>query len=398
MSRPLAIAKLTMWSLAIPLKHSFRHATAVRGVSEPLIVALELADGTIGYGETHPRSYVTGETIDDTRKTLRDVFLPLLVDARPPHFGEVIELAASLPCTNDEGRVITAARAAVEIALLDAYGQAFGRGLESVAGWLDETWLGPPGSLATARFGGVVSAESPAHVAASLRKMRLIRLPHFKLKVGDADDAARVDAAVRALRRGLRNGNVTLRLDANMAWSLDVARERLTAWESLPITCVEQPLARNRWEEWGELASATNLPLMADESVVTLEDAEQIVAYRAASWLNLRLSKNGGLMPTLRLALLARHHNLTCVVGCMVGETSILSAAQRRLLQILPGIDYAEGNFGRLLLADDVVRKPLRFGWAGRWGRLDGPGLGITVETSKLDEYSQGPPERIPFG
>jgi muconate cycloisomerase len=227
--------------------------------------------------------------------------------------------------------------------------------------------------------------------------MRWIRLPHFKLKVGDADDGRRVESAVRVLGRGLRNGRITLRLDANSAWTPEAARQRLSDWEALPITCVEQPLPRGDLAAWAGLAAATNIPLMADESLVTFEDGKSLIENRAASWFNIRISKNGGIIPAMRLAALARRHGIQCQMGCMVGETSILSAAGRWFLQLVPGIEIAEGSFGKFLLEDDVVNRSLRFGWAGGWRQVTGPGLGIDVSTEKLEAFSSTRPLHIHF-
>jgi len=379
------------------MKQSFRHSAAQRAVAEPLIVELELANRVVGFGETHPREYVTGESMDDAIAAIRDVFVPRLVDMRPANFGEAIEAADSLPFVDKSGRVLNAARAAVEVAILDAYARAFERSWDSIPGYLADQSLGPPGSRATARFSGVVSGEHADWVVRSIRKMRLIRLRHFKLKVGDEEDDARVESAARLLKRLLTKGGGTLRVDANSAWTLETARRKLAAWEVHPILCVEQPLPRGRMEDWATLARESNLPLMADESLVTLEDGEQLIAHRAATWFNIRISKNGGLLPALRLALLARRHGVQCQLGCMVGETSLLSAAGRWFLQWTAGIEIAEGSFGHFLLRDDVTDRPIRFGCGGGWTPMTGPGLGVIVSAAKLAALASHPKDVIVF-
>jgi len=396
MAQPLPVSRLTIWQLAIPLRGRFEHAAAQRTIAEPVVVAVELANRVVGYGETHPRPYVSGESPDDVIRTIRDFFLPRLLHLRPANFGEAIEAAAALPLRDNAGRVITAARAAVELALLDAYSRAFGRSLENLAGWLSDSWLGPPGSSALARFGGVLSAMDPSRIPWSIRKMRLIGLRDFKLKVGDERDDARLNAALRALGRRLVDGHCTLRLDANGAWSLDEASERLKRWQCRPLLCVEQPLPKKSLHEWPALAARTTLPLMADESLVTPEDADDLIRSRAASWFNIRISKNGGLIPAMRLALRIRSGSasqeasggesarLRFCLGCLVGETSILSAAARWFLRLVPEVPFAEGNFGRFLLKDDVIARPLRFSFGGRWKPQTGPGLGVEVLPERL--------------
>jgi len=375
----------------------FQHAAAERSVADPIVVAIELADGTAGYGETHPRPYVTGETHESVIAAIRNVFLPMLVEMRPANFGQVIEAAACLPLSDHCGRVITAARAAVELALLDAYGRAFGRALDTLAGWFDEPWLGPAGSRETVRFSGVISGTDTRRACWTIRKMRLYGLRHFKLKVGDADDKERVDACVRLLGGKLPAGKATLRLDANGAWSADEAADKLRAWQTLSIACVEQPVAKDDAEGWRELSRRVSLPLMADESLVTPEDAERLAALRNAVWFNIRISKNGGLIPAIHLAVIAHKHGIPYQLGCMVGETSILSAAGRWFLQLVAGVHFAEGSFGRFLLRDDVVAKPLRFRYGGRWIPQAGPGLGINIDRDRLETLSVASPTRLPF-
>lgn len=397
MAESLPISKLTIWPLALPMRRPFRHAAAERIVADPVIVELELADRTVGYGETHARPYVTGESVADVLATIREL-IPLLVEARPANFGEAMEFASALPLVDQQERPITAARAAVELAVLDAYSRAFARPLDALPGWLDEAWMGRPGSRDTARYGGVVSSANARRVPWRLRQMRLLGLRHFKLKVGDDEDDQRVRAAARTLRRGLDSGRITLRLDANGAWDLDQAAERLARWQDLPILCAEQPLPKHAGAaEWGELACRTTVPLMADESLVTFADAEALAAAQGAAWFNIRISKNGGLFPALRLAALARRNQIDFQLGCMVGETSILSAAGRWFLQLVPGVQLVEGSFGKFLLREDVTAKSLRFGFGGRWQPMTGPGLGVTPDRGRLQRLSMRSPIEIPF-
>jgi L-alanine-DL-glutamate epimerase-like enolase superfamily enzyme len=397
MAQSLTISRLTIHQLAIPLRQKFKHAAAERACSQPVILALELANHVVGYGETHPREYVTGESIEAVIRTIQEIFIPLLLECRPANFGEVIEFAAALPSTAPDGRVITAARCAVELALLDAYSRAMQKSIASVAGFLSDHCLGPPGSLGTVRFSGVISAEEPIAIKRSLRKMRWFGLRDFKLKVGDADDDQRLQTVIDFLGRPLTRGKVRLRLDANGAWTLDQAKSKLAAWEQFPIASVEQPLPKGQTIESANVAHSTTLPIMADESLVTLDDARELIKQRAASLFNIRISKNGGLIPALQLALLARQHNLNYQLGCMVGETSILSAAGRWFLHLVPHVQFAEGSFGKFLLDQDITTKSLRFGYRGSWAPPTGHGLGIELSPPALDSLAAQKPIYIPL-
>lgn len=179
-----------------------------------------------------------------------------------------------------------------------------------------------------------------------------------------------------------------MRVDANGAWTPEATPERAAGLAAYGVCVVEQPF----YAPAGHLvdvARRCELPLMADESLVDDGDAEALLAEPTRVWWNVRISKNGGLVRSLRMARRAADTGATIVLGCMVGESSILSAAQRRWLQWGPQPRFVEGNYGRFLLADDLTRRSLRFGWGGRLGVLRGDGLGVAIDELKLRQYAQ---------
>jgi muconate cycloisomerase len=383
-----------LYPLAIPLRRPFEHAAKTRQTADPIVVEIELADGTLGYGETLARPYVTGETPEGVLGLLRTMVPDLLVSLRPDSFPEALEVIDSLPDHDSEGAVITAARAGLELALLDAYSRHFARPISEAAGWLDLPGLGPPGSIQEVTYSAVVSGQQPAQLARKVRMMRWYGLRDFKLKVGYDGDRQRVETVVRVLRDSL--GRITtLRLDANGAWTFEEAIARLSALPLDRIACVEQPMPRSNDSDLPRLKATLPVNLMPDESLVTLDDAERLTAIGAADRFNIRLSKNGGFLPALKLVHLARRCGLKYQLGCMVGETSILSAAGRRFLENAPGVDFAEGSYGRFLLTDDVVTRPVQFGCGGKPVSLPGAGWGIHVIPEKLRQLCSCSPIEI---
>jgi muconate cycloisomerase len=381
--------------LAIPLRRPFSHAAATRNTAQPIVVAVELTAGAVGYGETLPREYVTGESVDSVIDAVREHLLPAILEIHPENFPEALEQISALPTLAPDGSPITAARAGVELALLDAYSHHFQRPITEAAGWMGLPGLGPPGSLRSVRYSGIVGTGRTSRIGRFIRAMRCYGLRDFKLKVGGLDDNARVAAAVDTLGASLRDGSTTLRLDANSGWDLETARARLAGWEHLHIACVEQPLDKFRREDINELHRTTTLELMHDESLVTYADAESLVIDQVADWFNLRLSKNGGFLETMRLAGMARQHKVRCQLGCMVGETGILSAAGRRFLECVPDIEFAEGSYGRFLLKTDITRRPVDFGYGGKPKPLVGLGWGVDVEPERLKSLAQRTPIQI---
>lgn len=379
------IRRITLWPLAIPMKIKFSHATHERQIADPVVVSVELANGVTGWGETLPRPYVTGETIDDVRPAIEGTLAPLLASFRPNGLPAALEFIDAMPTINPNGQGISASRAGVELALLDAYGRHWSRSMTDIVGWMGLPRIGVAGSLSKTRYSGVLGGDSPKRVVRSLRKMRLFGLRDFKLKVGFDGDHELVAAVIGKLGGVIDKGRATLRLDANGGWNLDQAVRRLTAWRDWPIACIEQPLPKGDEDDLTVLKREVAVPIMHDESLVSLSDAESLIERGVADYFNIRISKNGGWMAAIRLAALARRHDVGYQLGCMVGETSILSAAGRAFLEVVPGVSFAEGSYGGFLLKDDVVDRTVRFGYGGRGRPLIGPGWGVKVKIERLE-------------
>lgn len=386
------VKRLTLYRLAIPLRRKVSHSANERVVADPIVTEIELTGGTIGYGETLARTYVTGESDDSVMHSLREVFLPALLEFRADTFFEALEALDSLPWIDPSGQLLAAARAAVELALIDACSRRFSVGVEAAARWAGLAGFGPPGSAERVRYSAVLASASLAGTLKWLRLAWWYGLRDFKLKVGGPDDDLRVRKVMDYLRGAVLRDRATLRLDANGAWEREEAIELLGDWRGLSIASIEQPLAKGREADLPLLKDLVETPLMHDESLVTLEDGQRLIAQGVADGFNVRISKCGGLLPALRLAQLARRNGVTLQLGCMVGETSILSAAGRRFLETVPGVRFAEGFYGPFLLREDVVRDPLRLRYGGR-GRALGPlGWGIQVEPARLERLSVEPP------
>jgi muconate cycloisomerase len=206
----------------------------------------------------------------------------------------------------------------------------------------------------------------------------------FNLKVGFDGDSARLKHVAAYLRRALASGRASLRVDADGSWSKDDAIEWLSDAATVPLAAVEQPLARGQEDDLLVLRDLFAIPIIHDESLVTIEDGRRLIDLGLTDGFNIRIGKCGGLIPSLRLAALARRADVRIQVGCTFGETSILSAAALCLLQVCPGVAWADGRFGAPRPRRDFVVKGLRFGYGGRPPRLPAPGLGIDIDPHRL--------------
>jgi len=368
----IRLTQLDVYRTAIPMR-PFEHAAASRDVAEAIVVRAAFSAGPSGWGETLPREYVTGETLETVAADLEQVVWPA---ARELDFAAGLDVLLNLPAACPDGRCLNAAVAAIEIACADAHLSRSGSRLTR-----------SPVRRIAARVSGVLGSADPDRTARRLRRMRCFGLRDFKLKLGvaEADDAENLRRVHERIGKAVAAGRCTLRVDVNGAWDADSTPERVAALRPFGVSVVEQP-TRCDAAELVHLARRCELPLMADESLLTAADARSLLAEPQRIWWNVRLSKNGGLRRSMRLIEMAAEAGVAVVNGCMVGESSILSAAQRRLLEWAgPRVRHAEGNYGRFLLADDLTRRSLRFGYGGRLQPPAGAGLGVEVDPRKLE-------------
>ncbi len=392
---PVKPVGLDLYHLYLPFKRPFGHAAAVREGTDTVVVRLTLEEGTTGWGEGLPREYVTGETVESVITAVEGVLHESLRGFKPRNFGEVLERADSLPFIDEGGHIIHCARCAVELALLDAYSRYFHYGLNGIGGWVGSAAL-TTGPVRPIRVSGVLGSD-PVRVEKQLRIMRFFGLRDFKLKLGTEHDEQILDIVAGRLKRALDMERVTLRADANGAWDIDAAVAMGEKLAEYGLCCLEQPLAVDDRGHLQAMADLTRIPLMADESLITLEDAEELAQCDYVDHFNIRISKNGGLLPSMRIADMAITYGRGFQLGAMVGETAILAAAGLMFLQLVRGTSFTEICYGRWLLAEDVVDRSFRFGYGGRLPKTAGWGLGIEVNPARISRFCQETPRHLPL-
>jgi L-Ala-D/L-Glu epimerase len=381
------VTELRLFAVDLPFKVAFRHAAASRTTSESLFLRMTLDSGVEGWGEALPRAYVSGERREGAFALLRDAILPALVGRRFQSLPEVfsfLEKCDGQAPSEWVGPEVpqTSAWCCVDLALLDAFGRAFGEPV---------SLGGQPASanaLRGSRYSGVVSAGRGWPYAVSLLKMRAFRFPHVKLKVGE-------DGAVPAARtaRRLLGRRVDLRVDANMAWDVEQALEVIQQLRTVGIGSFEQPIAAGDLSGLARLVAESSAQIVVDEGLTNRDSLQRLISHRACTGANVRISKCGGLVGAYARCREALDAGLMLQVGCQVGESSLLSAAQLTLLQALapltPGVRYAEGCFGRHLLREDPVSPSVQFGYGGRPPRRPaGAGLGVRVDLAALQRHT----------
>ncbi len=378
----MKIAELTAYHVRIPLRKAIRHASHSRTDTDNVLVRCVLRDRTEGWGEGVPRDYVTGETIASAVALLKRSDFAAQLDGCAD-FAQAVGLAERLRLADvpgDDRRCQgNAARCAVELAVLDAYGRRFGAPVSDATRLLAPDLYEPRPKV---QYSGAITSAKGFKLRLSAWAMRLYGFRQLKVKVGIAgqDDSERL----RSIRKRVGAG-MDLRIDANEAWPAAEAAERIRALEPFGISSVEQPSPHAELAALAEVRRRVRTPLMLDESLCGMVDAERAVALGVCDLFNLRLSKCGGFIPSLRLAQYARAHGLACQLGCQVGETAVLSAAGRHFAASVGGLRYLEGSYDRHLVREALGTRDFTFGRGGRAPALPGPGLGVTIDARALE-------------
>jgi L-alanine-DL-glutamate epimerase-like enolase superfamily enzyme len=381
----MRIVELIAWQVRIPLRKPIRHASYTRTETDNVVIRARLADGTIGFGEGVPREYVTGETIDSAFDLLRRSELAAQF-GKIGDFRSAVALAERLRLADipgDERRCQgNGARCAVEIAILDAFGKHFREPVSAATKFIAPELFEPKSKV---RYSGAITSSQGWKARFNAWKMRLYGFVQLKVKVGieGQDDVARL----RSIRNRVGK-SMDLRIDANEAWTPDNVADRILELKPFGISAVEQPLPHEQVKALAAVRGKVGVPIMHDESLCGMIDAERAVADKTCDLFNLRLSKCGGFLASLRLAQFAKRHGLGCQLGCQVGETSILSAAGRHFASSVGGLRYVEGSYDRHLVKEALGTSDITFGWGGWAPALVGPGLGVAVDEAALERVA----------
>jgi L-Ala-D/L-Glu epimerase len=385
----MRIQELAAYHVRIPLKSKVTHASHSRSETDSILVCCRLDDGTEGWGEGLPREYVTGDTIDtaleqfratDWRRQLGASFSDLrgAVD-----LCEGIRLDGGIP-PGKRDSFGNSLRCAMEIAILDAAARSCGRPFSEVTSLVAEA-ADIHGKADRVQYSAVITSLGAIGEVIRAVGVRLYAFCQAKFKVGVAgvDD----QVALRRIRRVV-GSRFDLRIDANEAWHCDTLEARVTPLLPLGISSVEQPVPHAEVDGLAKVRGRIGVPLMLDESLCSLGDAERAIDQGTCDLFNIRLSKCGGFVPSLRIAARARRAGLGYQLGCQVGETGILSAAGRHFATSVAGIRYLEGSFDRFLVAERLTVDDLTFGRGGWAPALRGPGLGIEIDRSALNRVT----------
>ncbi len=366
------IVKISLYQYNEPFKLRFHSSQTLRTKAESIIVRLEFKNGISGYGESSPRTYVTGESCSTVVQVIQNCFSPILFSYAINTTDDVERVLNELEneCLKRDIFHYNSALGAIDIALLDA--------------------LGKLQKLPITNFlGSIVRKKAPYSISVPFLPPEKIRelffrfqefnFKYVKVLLGEveSENLKRV-----SLIRSLFGGNIDIRVEANEKWTFEQAISNLEKLKKFNITAVEQPVAKDDIEGLQRLKKAIEVPIIVDESMCSLSDAKRLIEREACDILNIKISKCGGLLRSRGIAHFAQSQGIPCLLGAHVGETMILNAAGKSFALTTPNLLHFEGL--SFLLFKDLWRNSQLEIKSKREDGVSRFGLGIGLKNQQL--------------
>jgi L-Ala-D/L-Glu epimerase len=361
------IACIEVFPLNIALKYPFVISRETITHAENVLVRITAANGQIGYGECSPYRSIAGES-QATCLAVAPLLAQALMGKNP------LEIDAAVQAMD---RAIVGQRcikSAFDLALFDLVSRVLGLPLYQYLGGDNKKIL---------RTDMTVGISTPEKMAAQALAFKNEGFYAIKIKLGTnvADDLARVKAIRSAV-----GPDLPLRVDANQGWSLNVAAQTLKAIAQYDIEYCEEPISKNAYTDLPHLRAQSLIPIMADESVFDHFDALRLIKLGACDFLNIKLSKAGGIHHARKIAQLAEAADMRCQIGCF-SESRVGISAFAHFALAFPSVQRFDLD-SPYMLADDPVKGGVALLPDGQVKVDEAAGIGVFFEEEYLDSIA----------
>jgi len=365
----MRIRSITPMMVRLPLTKPLKLSDMTLATADNLLVRVVDSDGHIGWGEAASAPTMTGETPESMLAAVA-FMLPRLVGQEVEDLPVFSAYLDGLMYGN------AGAKSAIDMALYDLAGKRAGVPVSDLLGGVQRTALPVLWMLA---------ANDRAADTTAAARMAEAGFIAFKVKVGSATvpaDLARAAAVREAVGKAAR-----ISADANQAFTVADAVRIAQSAETAGLDFIEQPVMGHDLDGMAEVARATPVPIGADEGIHSLADIERHHALKAARGASLKTIKLGGLGQVMAAGRLMHALGMHVNLASKIADSGIGSAAIIHLGAALPRLDW-DISITCQYLAQDIVTEPFKV--EGGYVRVpDRPGLGITVDESKLSRFSQ---------
>lgn len=359
----------------VPLKKGLTAKTAhgEHAFSPYVLVKVHTDQGIVGLGEATISGLWSGETQAGTVSAIRDYIAPQLVGRDPR------DITAARRSMDFMIKLNSFTKSAVEMALWDILGKSVGLPVYQLLGGKVRDKV---------RIKLVVWARDVAGSRKMAEDHLKLGVNCVKVKVGldPVTDVARVKAV-----REVAGPNIPVTIDANCGWTIQQARHCLRELESVSLLLAEQPIPAGDPVALAELRHVTSAPIMADESVFTIQDAWQLTNHRAADIFSIYPGKHGGIAGTAEIVAIAKAAGIRCTIGSNL-ELGIGTAAMLHVAAAFPEVDcdtFPADTIGPFYHDGEIITKPLDLGPPHAMVPT-GPGLGVDLDEKALAKFRVG--------
>ncbi|CDZ94121.1 muconate cycloisomerase family protein [Pseudomonas saudiphocaensis] len=351
------------------------HKLAMHTMQRQTLVILRItcSDGVEGIGEaTTIGGLAYGNESPESMKTNIDIHLaPALVGMDAGNINAAMLKLDKIAKGN------TFAKSGIESALLDAQGKRLGLPVSELLGGRVRDSLEVAWTLA--------SGNTAQDIAEAEQMLEIRRHRVFKLKIG-ANPLEQDLRHVIAIKRALGD-RASVRVDVNQYWDESQALYACRVLGENGVDLIEQPIARTNRGGQVRLNQRSPAPIMADESIESVEDAFSLAADGAASIFALKIAKNGGPRAVLRTAHIAQAAGIALYGGTML-EGSVGTLASAHAFLTLNQLTWGTELFGPLLLTEEIVTQAPEY----RDFQLHvprTPGLGLRLDEQQLARFAR---------
>lgn len=373
MKPSILITKVESFIIDLPTIRPHKLSMTTMQKQSMVIIKLHSSDGLVGIGEATTIGGLSyGEESPEGIKLTIDKYLaPALINADATN----VQSAMTQLCKIAKGNRLS--KSAIETALLDAQGKRLNVSMATLLGGAVTDTLPVLWTLASGK------TEQDIDEAEKLLTMK--RHNTFKLKIGSREPSVDI-AHVSAIKKALGN-RAKVTVDVNQAWSESTAKTGIAALQDAGVDLIEQPIVKENHRGLARLRERFIVPIMADESVATPEDAFDLACLGSADVFALKIAKSGGPMAVLKVAAIGEAAGIALYGGTLL-EGSVGSIASAQAFSTLRSLEWGTELFGPLLLTDDIVVNPPEF--SNYQLKLpSGPGLGLELDMDKLKHYQR---------
>ena len=329
----MRIHRIDVFYCNTPFKNGYHSPHIFRMRAESIIIEIKFDNDISGYGESTPRPYVTGETPESVTAVVRDHFSLLLLGREIASVNDIEKILYALEdkCRENNISSYLSALGAVDIALLDGLSKSLEMPLSSLLGPIVREKITYTIPIPLLPIDAI--REIPKYLTG-------IEFSSIKVLMGESvtENMERLE-----LIRSIFGSNTEISIEANGKWTYQQAIDNLNKLKEFNIAAVEQPVHSSDLEGLKKIRKITGIPVIADESMFTLSDAELLIDSGACDILNIKISKCGGLLKSKRIADFALSKGVRFQLGTHVGETDILNKAGQNLALVSPNIIHFEG-------------------------------------------------------